>query len=199
MGRLFLPYFNGSSNFSAKSWVEKLHIYFQLNKVPEMEAIKIAVLHFEGEAHDWWFHGLSTLGHANVTAYSEFTRRMVEIFDRRDKEASFMSLAKLKQSGNAETYSSEFLRLSVIVPDLSAVRRVYMFIDGLDEPLLGLVKSTKPTILHDAIERDIDLKDALLKPKANFQHKTSFPSKGEEEKATPSKESSHKKPLNDEV
>ena len=83
---------------------------------------------------------MSTLGHANVTAYSEFTRRMVEIFDRRDKEASFMSLAKLKQSGNAETYSSEFLRLSVIVPDLSAVRRVYMFIDGLDEPLHGLVK-----------------------------------------------------------
>ena len=39
-----------------------------------MEAIKIALLHFEGEAHNWWFYGLSTLGHANVTAYSEFTR-----------------------------------------------------------------------------------------------------------------------------
>ena len=32
-----------------------------------------------------------------------------------------------------------------MVPDLSAARRVYMFIDGLDEPLHGLVKSTKPT------------------------------------------------------
>ena len=49
-----------------------------------MEAIKITALHLEGEAHDWWFHGLSTLGHANVTAYSEFTRRLVEIFDRRE-------------------------------------------------------------------------------------------------------------------
>ena len=33
----------------------------------------------------------------------------------------------------------------------------------------------------------------------NFQHKPSFPSKGKEEKAAPSKESSYKKPLDDEV
>ena len=69
MDRFFLPKFDGSSKCTAKSWVEKLDIYFELNQVPEMEAIKIAVLQLEGEAHDWWFHGLSTLGHANVTAY----------------------------------------------------------------------------------------------------------------------------------
>ena len=69
MGRFFLPNFDLSSKCTAKSWVEKLDIYFQLNQVSEMEAIKIAALHLEGEAHDWWFHGLSTLGHANVTAY----------------------------------------------------------------------------------------------------------------------------------
>ena len=103
MGRLFLPKFDGSSTFFAKPWVEKLDIYFQLKKVPEMEVIKIAVVHFEGEAHDWGFHGLSTLGHANVTAYLEFTRRLVERFDRRYLEAPFMSLAKLKKSGNTES------------------------------------------------------------------------------------------------
>ena len=75
-----------------------------MNKVPELEAIKIAALHFEGEAHDWWFHGLSTLGHSNVTAYSEFTRKVVERFDRRDLEAPFMSLANFKQSGNTKSY-----------------------------------------------------------------------------------------------
>ena len=116
-----------------------------------MEAINIPALHFEGEAHNWWFHGLSTLGHSNVTTYSEFTRGMVEIFDRRDPEAPFMSLAKLKQSGYTESYIFYFLRLSVMVPDLFAARRVYMFIDGLNEPLHGLVKYTKPTTLHDAI------------------------------------------------
>ena len=133
-----------------------------------MEAIKIAVLHFEGEAHDWWFHGLSTLGHANVTAYSEFNRILVEIFYKRDMEAPFMSLTNLKQSGNIESYISEFLRLSIMVPDLSVARRVYMFIDGLDEPLHGLVKSTKPITLNDVIERSRDLQDSLPKAKANF-------------------------------
>ena len=68
---------------------------------------------------------------------------LVERFDRRDPEAPFMGLAKLKQSGNPETYTSKFLRLSVMVPDLSTTRRVYMFIYGLDEPLHGLVKSVE--------------------------------------------------------
>ena len=66
-----------------------------------MEAINIAALHFEGEAHNWWFHGLSTLGHNNVTTYVEFTRILVERFDRKDPEAPFISLEKLKQSRDA--------------------------------------------------------------------------------------------------
>ena len=199
MGRLFLPNIDGSSNSSAKAWVEKLDIYFQLNKVPKSEAIKIAALHFDGEAHNWWFHELSTLVHASVNAYSKFTRILVERFDRKDPKAPFMSLAKLKQLGNAESYISEFLRLSVMVLDLSVARRVYMFIDGLDEPLHGLVKSTKPITLHDAIERARYLQYALPKAKATFQNKPSYLSKGKEEKASPSKESLVKKPLDIEV
>ena len=73
-----------------------MDIYFQLNKVPKVEAINIVALHFEGEAHNWWFHGLSTLGHNNVTTYAKFTRRLVERFDQKDPEAPFISVAKLK-------------------------------------------------------------------------------------------------------
>ena len=61
-----------------------------------MEAIKIAVLHLEGDAHDWWFHGLSTLGDVNVIAYSHLKSRLVERFDRRDLEAPFMGLANIE-------------------------------------------------------------------------------------------------------
>ena len=82
-----------------------------------------------------------------------------------------------------------------MVPEFSIVRRVYMFIYGLYEPLHGLVNSTKPTTLHDAIKRARDLQDALPKEKANFQHKLSSASKGKENKVSPSKESSFKKPL----
>lgn len=58
-----------------------MDIYFQLNRMTELEAIKMAMPHFEGEAHDWWFHGLTTLGHANVISYEDFTRRVVLRFD----------------------------------------------------------------------------------------------------------------------
>ena len=153
MGRFFLPYFDGSSKCTSKSWVEKLDIYFQLNQVPKIESIKIAALHLEGGAHDWWFHGLSTLGHANVNTYSEFTQRLVDRFDQRDPKAHFIEIAKLKQLGNPETYISKFLKLFVMVPNLSVARRVYMFINGLAELVHGLVKSTKPTTLQDAIYR----------------------------------------------
>ena len=84
----------------------------------------------------------------------------MERFDRRDPEAPFTRLANLKLSGNPKAYISKFLRLSVMVPNLSATRRVYMLIYGLEEPLHGLVKSTKSTIVQDAIERARDLQDA---------------------------------------
>ena len=70
-----------------------------------------------------------------------------------------------------------------------------MFIDGLEEPLHGLVKSTKPITLHDAIERARDLQDALPKAKETFDSKAPHFSKGKEGKDAPPKESSMKKPL----
>jgi len=66
----------------------------------ELEAIKMAMLHLEGEAHDLWFHGLTTLGHANVISYGDFTRRVVEQFDQRDPEAHFRELSQIRQTGN---------------------------------------------------------------------------------------------------
>ena len=76
----------------------------------------MAALHLEGEAHDWWFHGMAMLGHSGVTTYAEFTRRLVERFDWREPEEHFVELTKLKQTRNPDTYISEFLRLSVMVP-----------------------------------------------------------------------------------
>ena len=84
-----------------------------------------------------------------------------------------------------------------MVPDLSVARRVYMFIDGLDEPLHGFLKSTKPTTLKDVIERASDLQDALPKAKETFQHKPSFPSKGKDEKAPFLEDNQNIKPLDD--
>jgi hypothetical protein len=71
--RMELPHFDGSSQISTKYWVKKMDAYLQLNPMEEEKAIKFATLHLNGKAHDWWFHGMNTLGHENVTSYIEFT------------------------------------------------------------------------------------------------------------------------------
>ena len=102
-----------------------------------------------------------TLGHSTVTTYAEFTRRLMERFDRRDPEQHFVELVRLKQTGSPETYIADFLRVSVMLPNLSRARRIYMYVEGLAKPLRGLVRSTKPATLQDAISRTRDLQDVL--------------------------------------
>lgn len=91
---------------------------------------------------------------------------MLERFERRDPEEHFGELTRLKQMGSVETCISEFLRLSVMVLDLFEARRVFMFVEGLGEPLSGLVKSNSPTTLQDVVERARDLQDALPRAKS---------------------------------
>ena len=109
-----------------------------------------------------------TLGHSTVTSYAEFTRRLMEKFDQRDLEQHFVELTRLKQIGSPETYIADFLRVSVMVPDLSMARRVYMYVEGLAEPLRGLVRSTRPATLQDAINRTRDLQDVLPKTRKPY-------------------------------
>ena len=67
IGIISLPYFDGSSNWTASSWIQNLDSYFQLNPMAEREAMNIATLHLDGEENDSWFHGMKTLGHDQVT------------------------------------------------------------------------------------------------------------------------------------
>lgn len=113
----------------------------------------MATLHLDGEAQDWWFHGMVTLGHSIVTTYAEVTRRLIKRFDWRDSEQHFVEMTRFKQIGNPETYIADFLRVSVMVLDLSAEWRIYTFVEGLAKPIRGLITSTIPATLQDAISR----------------------------------------------
>ena len=73
-------------------WVQKLETYFQLNPMIETDAIKLATLHLDDEAHEWWYHGLVTLGHNTITSYNDFTQRLMERFDKRDSDIHFREL-----------------------------------------------------------------------------------------------------------
>lgn len=57
IGKMSIPYFDGSGKTTARTWVQKLDTYFQLNPMMEEEAIKYVALHLDGVAHEWWHHG----------------------------------------------------------------------------------------------------------------------------------------------
>jgi hypothetical protein len=59
----------------------------------ETEAINSTTLHLEGEAHEWWYHGMVTLGHSQVTSYREFIDSLMDRFDRKDPQIQFMDLS----------------------------------------------------------------------------------------------------------
>jgi hypothetical protein len=84
VGKLSIPSFDGSNKCTTRAWVHKLEKYFQLNHMIEAEVIKFSTLHLDGEAHEWSYHGLVTLGHANITSYLNFTQKLMERFDKKD-------------------------------------------------------------------------------------------------------------------
>ena len=53
----------------------------------------MAILYLEGEANDWWFHGIKTFGHDHISSYEYFYKDLVERFDRKDPELPFKELA----------------------------------------------------------------------------------------------------------
>jgi hypothetical protein len=103
VGKLTIPYFDGSSKCTTRAWVQKRDTYYKLNQMTESEAIGFATLHLEGEAHEWWYHVLVTLGHSRITSYREFIERLLDRFDRRDPEIHFKDLAQLRQTSAIET------------------------------------------------------------------------------------------------
>lgn len=157
VGKLNIPTFDGSSRCSAQAWVQKLDTYFKLNPMTELEAINFATLHFDGEAHEWWYHGLVTLGHNQITSYLEFTEMLMERFDRRDPKLHFRDLTQLRQTGSVEAFIVEFQQKAVVVFDISEHRLVMLFTEALTEPLRGWVKAFKPHTLQEAIVRMRDM------------------------------------------
>ena len=66
---------------SVSVWLQKLSVYFQLNPMVEEDALKMAILHLEGEDSDWWFHGIRTLVHDHILSYEGFSNALMEIFE----------------------------------------------------------------------------------------------------------------------
>jgi len=98
-GKIEIPYFDGTTKMTSQAWVQNLDTYLQLNPMREMEAIKFSTMYLDGKAHDWWYHGLNTLGHSQIVSYIEFTQRLIDRFDQGDLELHFRELTQLKKIG----------------------------------------------------------------------------------------------------
>ena len=85
-GKLSLTTFDGSSRMTAQAWIHKLDTFLALRPITKVEAIKYATLHLEGVGHDWWYNGIITLQHNQVTSYQDFMDRLVERFNKKDPE-----------------------------------------------------------------------------------------------------------------
>ena len=51
----------------------------------EEDALKTTILHLEGDANEWWFYGLKTLGHDQVKTSGEFVDMVLEMFEQKDQ------------------------------------------------------------------------------------------------------------------
>ena len=110
---------------SSSGCMQKLSVYFQLNPMVKEDALKMAILHLEGEASDWWFHGLRTLGHDHILSNEVFSNALMEIFERKYPGLPFKELAQLKHVGTPEAYMLEFENISVMVYDVYMARLFY--------------------------------------------------------------------------
>ena len=124
MVKVTIPSFYGSSQMYASAWLQKLSVYFQLNPMVEEDALKMAILHLEGESSDWWLHSIINLGHDLILSYESFSISLMEIFQRKDRELPFKELAQLKQVGTPISYMLEFEKILVMVSDVSMARLV---------------------------------------------------------------------------
>ena len=118
VGNMNIPTFTASSRCSTQEWVQNIDTYFKLNSMTELEAISFATLHLEGQAHEWWYHGLVTLGHNHITSYLEFTERLIERFDRKYLKLHFKAFTQLRQIGSFKAFISDFQQKAVAVFDI---------------------------------------------------------------------------------
>jgi hypothetical protein len=95
-GKMEIPTFDGAAKSFAKAWVQKLDAYRQLKPMMEMDSIKFSTIYLEGKAHEWWYHGMTTLGHAHITSYVDFSQRLIDKFDQGDPKLHFREITQLK-------------------------------------------------------------------------------------------------------
>lgn len=74
----------------------------------EEEAINFASFHIEGDALEWWHHGMVSQGYAYITMFKEFIRWLVKRFNQKKENDYFKYLNLLRQTEIVEELVIDF-------------------------------------------------------------------------------------------
>ena len=110
--------------------------------------VKIAAIHLEGDAIQWfdWFE--HTYG---VLSWRQFKEGLLICFRPTDYENIDGQLAKIRQTSTIQEYQTRFERLSNQTRDWYRKLLLRTFIEGLKPEIQGEVKARQPYMLMAAI------------------------------------------------
>ncbi|GJY80732.1 putative reverse transcriptase domain-containing protein [Tanacetum coccineum] len=136
------------------------------------DKVKFAMCTFEGRALTWWNGNVQTLGlaNANQIPWSNVKAMMTTEYcpateiQRMEQELWTLTL----KGDDIEAYNNRFHELVLMCPELVSTekKKIEKYIRGFPEGIKGNVTSSKPLLLHDAINMAQELIEQGVQAKA---------------------------------
>ncbi|XP_076901053.1 uncharacterized protein LOC143555371 [Bidens hawaiensis] len=150
-------------------WIEKAESVFSMCNCPNESKVKFATGTLEKVALTWWSSQVQTMGldAANALTWAEFTELLKEEYSPRDEvqklEQEFWNLRM--DGSEVETYTNRSHELAVLCPQMvnHAYKRIEKYIDGLVPQIQGMVTSSRPTTIQEAIRLAHKLTEQAIK------------------------------------
>ncbi|GKB65657.1 putative reverse transcriptase domain-containing protein [Tanacetum coccineum] len=139
-------------------WFEKLESQFGISNVAEGDRVKFASSTLLDGALTWWnvYVRSVTLDTAHATPWSDFKAMFIWKYCPQNEVKQIENeLWNLKVKGtNLTAYNQRFQELILLCPEMvpNTDRLLERYIEGLPLNIKGIVTSSKPVELHEAIE-----------------------------------------------
>ncbi|GJR53668.1 putative reverse transcriptase domain-containing protein [Tanacetum coccineum] len=165
--------FNGTDGVvGLRRWIEKVEQVFEICKCAKEDKVMLVASTFEGCALTWWNENVHTLGlvNANRIPWNEFKTMMTTEYcpatkiQRMEQELWTLTL----KGDDIKAYNNRFHKLDLMCPDLvpTEKKKVEKYIRGFPERIKGNITFSKPTTLHDAINKACELVEQAVQGKA---------------------------------
>ncbi|XP_076931777.1 uncharacterized protein LOC143597045 [Bidens hawaiensis] len=138
-------------------WIEIEESMFSMCNCPNENKVMFTTGTLEKAALTWWSSQVKMmrLNAANALTWAEFNELLKEEYNPRDEvqklEQEFWNLRM--DGSEIETYTNRSHELAVLCPQMvnPAYKRIERYIDGLVPQIQGMVTSSRPTTIEEAI------------------------------------------------